>query len=289
MSDALRPHYRLLHELDERFDQLTAAIHRAATLYESAPPATWRLTGSGDATWLRDALLDMWHQQHQDGRETRNYIAVIAADEPLIEAFQEVNAAKSAISTLLQRIKQSEPGGLSNAKQRLPQRHPDVEKVLRTGGMARLHLKQCWRQLPIVEAPVARVRLAWYSSGRSIKRITVQEAEQKLLQLDSDAPHVRIQLRKLAGIPSSEPLVQVQNQAPLMRANLFFTEPLMDGQTRRALNIAMPLVVPAHEGRLPHIKVPPMEPPAQRTRAKRRDEKLESDAFLPSLRVYRYR
>ena len=39
---------------------------------------------------------------------TRNYIAVIAADEPLIEAFQEVNAAKSAISTLLQRIKQSE-------------------------------------------------------------------------------------------------------------------------------------------------------------------------------------
>jgi len=40
---------------------------------------------------------------------------------------------------------------------------------------------------------------------------------------------------------------------------------------------------------LPHIKMPPLEPPAQRTRAKRRDEKLESDVFLPSLRVYRYR
>jgi len=74
-----------------------------------------------------------------------------------------------------------------------------------------------------------------------------------------------------------------------MRGNLFFTEPLEDGHTRRALNIAMPLIVPAPENRLPHIKMPPLEPPAQRTRAKRRDEKLESDVFLPSLRVYRYR
>ncbi|WP_340162861.1 hypothetical protein [Billgrantia tianxiuensis] len=39
----------------------------------------------------------------------------------------------------------------------------------------------------MAEAPVARVRLAWYSSGRSIKRLTVREVEKKLLALDSDA------------------------------------------------------------------------------------------------------
>lgn len=289
MTDTSRPLYRLLHELDDHFDQLISTIHHAAKLYEAKTPATWRFDGLSNAGWLRAALLDMWHQQNQDGRETRNYIALIAADDTLISAFQEVNAAKKAISELLQRIKQSHPNALSEAKHRLPQRHPEVETVLRQGGLARLHLKQCWRQLPIAEAPVARVRFAWYSSGRSIKRITVQEAEQKLLQLDTDSPHIRIQLRRLAGIPSSEPLAQVQNQAPLMRGNLFFTEPLEDGHTRRALNIAMPLIVPAPENRLPHIKMPPLEPPAQRTRAKRRDEKLESDVFLPSLRVYRYR
>ncbi|GGC83780.1 DNA replication terminus site-binding protein [Vreelandella lutescens] len=289
MPDTSRPLYRLLHELDERFDQLMASIEQAATLYEATLPSTWRFDGVNEPTWLRAALLDMWHQQHQDGRETRNYIALIAADEPLMTAFKEVNTAKHAISELLQRIKQSDPQALSDAKQRLPHRHPEVEHVLRQSGLARLHLKQCWRQLPIAEAPVARVRFAWYSSGRSIKRITVKEAEHKLMQLDTDAPHIRIQLSKLAGIPSSEPLAQVQNQAPLMRANLFFTEPLDDGHTRRALNIAMPLIVPAHEERLPHIKAPPLIPPAQRTRAKRRDEKLESEAFLPSLRVYRYR
>ncbi|BBI61585.1 hypothetical protein HSBAA_28910 [Vreelandella sulfidaeris] len=93
--------------------------------------------------------------------------------------------------------------------------------MLRRNGLARLHLKQSWRQLPIAQAPVSRVRFAWYSSGRSIKRLTVQEAERKLIQLDTDAPHIRIQLRKLASIPSGEILAQVQTQAPLMRANLF--------------------------------------------------------------------
>ncbi|CAH1044502.1 hypothetical protein [Halomonas sp. TD01] len=290
MTDATLPLYHLLHELDAHFDQLMATIERAAALYESEQPPTWRFHhAASNPIWLREALLDMWHQQGQDGRETRNYIAVIAASDKLIEACHQINHAKTRISDLLTRIKQSHPNALSDAKSRLPSRHPHINEILRKSGFARLHLKQCWRQLPIAPAPVSRVRLAWYSSGRSIKRVSVQEAEQKLLQLDSDAPHIRIQLRKLANIPSEEILAQVQPQAPLMRANLFFVEPLADGHTRRALNIAMPLIVPANEGRLPHLKAPAETPPTTRTRAKRRDEKLEDDVYLPSLRIFRYR
>lgn len=290
MNDNALPVYHLLHELDARFDDLITTIDQAATYYERQQAPTWHFQPpQGHASWLRQALLDMWHQQGQDGRETRNYITLIAADDLLIAKFSAINHAKAQISELLQRIKQAHPASVSQAKQRLPQRHPDVDNVLRQSGLARLHLKQCWRHIPIAPAPVSRVRFAWYSSGRSIKKITVQEAEQRLLQLDTDAPHVRIQLRKLAGIPSSEPLAQVQSQAPLMRANLFFTEPLEDGHTRRAMNVALPLIVPSRNQQLPHIKMPPLEPPTQRTRAKRRDEKLEHEAFLPSLRIYRYR
>ncbi|UYO74362.1 DNA replication terminus site-binding protein [Halomonas qinghailakensis] len=290
MTDAPLSLYHLLHELDTHFDQLVATIEQAAALYEAHQPPTWRFQhASSNSFWLREALLDMWHQQGQDGRETRNYIAVIAADTALIDACHHINHAKARISDLLAHIKQAHPNALNDAKSRLPHRHPHINDVLRKSGFARLHLKQCWRQLPIAPAPVSRVRLAWYSSGRSIKRISVQEAEQKLLQLDSDAPHIRIQLRKLANLPSAEILAQVQPQAPLMRANLFFVEPLDDGHTRRALNIAMPLIVPANEGRLPHLKAPAETPPTTRTRAKRRDEKLEENVYLPSLRVFRYR
>lgn len=295
MPDDLPPSaYRLLLQLEQQFDHLMQSLEAAVSLYEQQyeqqQPATWVFPqATPDRHWLREALFDMWHQQDQDGRETRNYIAVVSASDELLSAIAAVNQAKERFSDVLQHIKQAHPKALSDAKSRLPQRHPQVDDALRRNGLARLHLKQCWRQLPIAEAPVSRVRFAWYSSGRSIKRLTVQEAEQKLLQFNSEEPHIRIQLGKLAGIPSGEILAQVQTQAPLMRANLFFTEPLADGHTRRALNAAMPIFVPGNDQRLPHINMPALQPPSARTRARRRDEKLEHDVFLPSLRVYRYR
>ncbi|WP_442906375.1 DNA replication terminus site-binding protein [Halomonas sp. MES3-P3E] len=282
--------YHLLLQLEQQFDTLIDMIETAVSLFERQQPASWVFhQATLSRHWLREALFDMWHEQDQDGRETRNYIAIVAANDELLTAVDAVNQAKKSFAELLQHIKQAFPQTLSDAKSRLPQRHPYVDEALRRNGLARLHLKQSWRQLPIAQAPVSRVRFAWYSSGRSIKRLTVQEAEQKLLKLDTDAPHIRIQLRKLAGIPSGEVLAQVQTQAPLMRANLFFTEPLDDGHTRRALNAAMPIFVPDNNQRLPHINVPALQPPTTRTRARRRDEKLEPDVFLPSLRVYRYR
>ncbi|TVP45765.1 MAG: DNA replication terminus site-binding protein [Halomonas sp.] len=282
--------YHTLLRLEQLFDHLLETIEAAVTLYEDQPPSTWVFQQpSPHRCWLREALFDMWHLQDQDGRETRNYIAIVAANDELLDAIATVNQAKAGFSEMLQYIKQTFPQALSDAKHRLPHRHPQVDEALRRNGLARLHLKQSWRQLPIAQAPVSRVRFAWYNSGRSIKRLSVKEAEQKLLQLDTDAPHIRIQLGKLASIPSGEILAQVQTQAPLMRANLFFTEPLADGHTRRALNAAMPIFVPASDQRLPHINQPSPQPPTTRTRARRRDEKLEQDAFLPSLRIYRYR
>ncbi|WP_311949020.1 DNA replication terminus site-binding protein [Halomonas piscis] len=294
-SSAPSVDYRLLHRLDGAFDDVLAALEAVMDQARRSAPGIWALNdAAADAGWLEAALFDMWHTPGQDGRQTRNYVGLVAADEALLAAVTRANAAKIAFSECLQAIKQQAPALLSEGRERLPRRHPGVEKVLEQNGLARLHLKQCWRHLPVAEAPVSRVRFAWYSSGRSIKRLSVQEAEQKLLALDSDAPHVRIQLRRLAGIPSSEPLAQVQPQAPLMRANLFFTEPVFtptapDGHSRRALNVAMPIFVPAPEGRLPHTNRPPAAPPEKRTRARRRDEKLEHEPFLPSLRVYRYR
>lgn len=110
-----------------------------------------------------------------------------------------------------------------------------------------------------------------------------------LEKYDTEAPHIQVQLRKLAGLPSLEPLVKVQKQAPLMRANLFFREALEDGRMRRAINVALPVFIPSSNGRLPdYNKVAPF-PPEKRTWAKRSDERLEEEPFLPSLHIYRYR
>ncbi|MGM0784267.1 MAG: DNA replication terminus site-binding protein [Pseudomonadota bacterium] len=289
MSQAHAPAYRLLAELEATFDTLIERTEALLADYARSPGEAWAFQGEASTEWLRHALLDFWYQDGQDGRATRSHVGLVAADDTLLERVAMVNAAKAEFAALLARIREAHPPLIAEIKAVLPFRHPELHQHLRGSGLARLHLKQCWRAIPVAEAPVARVRLAWYTSGRSIKRLTVREAEQKLLALDTDAPHVRIQLHKLAGLPSSEPLAQVQGQAPLMRANLFFTEPLADGRTRRALNVALPVFVPAPRGRLPDRNEPPATPPETRTRARRRDERLESEPFLPSLRIHRYR
>lgn len=289
------PEYRLLAELEAVFDALIEGTAEVADAYARSPGACW-IFGEPEPVehdraeeWLRGALQDVWYQDGQDGRATRAHIGLVAASESVMEAVAAANTAKAEFAALTAKIRDQVPALIPEAKAVLPFRHPALHDHLRGEGLARVHLKQCWRAIPASEAPLARVRLAWYSSGRSIKKLTVAEAEQKLLALDSDAPHIRIQLRKLAGLPSGEPLAQVQRQAPLMRANLFYREPLDDGRTRRAMNVALPLFIPAPDGRLPDHNLPPLQPPEARTRARRRDERLEDEAFLPSLRVYRYR
>lgn len=282
--------YRLLAELEAKFDYLIEHVEALLDTYSSHSPETWVLgQQSTDIHWLRRALLDFWYQDGQDGRATRSYIGLIAADDALLEAVSRVNAAKTDFSDTLAEIRQQAAELIPEIKAVLPFRHPALHSHLRGKGLARLHLKQCWRHLPVADAPLSRVRLAWYTSGRSIKRLTVREAERKLLELNNEAPHIRIQLKRLAGIPDSEPLAQVQQQAPVMRANLFFEEPLDDGRIRRAMNLPLPLFIPTGDGRLPSHNLPNIQPPTGRTRARRSDERLEDEAFLPSVRVFRYK
>ncbi|GAA0631152.1 hypothetical protein GCM10009016_21600 [Halomonas beimenensis] len=288
MGDA--PEYRLLAELEAAYDRLVEEAEALVSAWRESGAQAWAFEAEhADADWLHRALLDFWYQDGQDGRSTRSHVGLVAAPARVMAGAEAVNAAKRAFAEVLGRIREQAPSLLPEAKAVLPFRHPRLHSHLRGSGLARLHLKQCWRAIPIAPAPVARVRLAWYASGRSIKRLSVREAEQKLLALDTEAPHVQIQLRTLAGLPDGEPLAQVQQQAPLMRANLFFREPLEDGHDRQAMNVALPLFVPAEDGRLPDHNRPPTSPPERRTRALRRDVRLEAEPLLPSLRVYRYR
>ncbi|TDX23702.1 hypothetical protein DFO67_12419 [Modicisalibacter xianhensis] len=282
--------YQLLAALERHFDEVIQKTEALLSRYEAHQGAAWALNEpTPNVDWLRRALFDFWYLDGQDGRVTRTYVGLIAADQGLLEAVGALNQAKSSFSEQIGLIQAKDPGLIPEVKSILPFRHPALHNHLRGSGLARLHLKQCWRHLPVADAELSRVRLAWYSSGRSIKRVSVPEAEQMLQKYDSEAPHIQIQLRKLAGIPSLEPLAKVQKQAPLMRANLFFREPLADGRMRRAMNVALPVFIPSTDGSLPDYNQVAPFPPEKRTRAKRSDERLEEEPFLPSVHIYRYR
>lgn len=282
--------YKLIHDVELAFDELVKACQQLADTYRDHYGEAWALhSPRPDADWLQSAIMDFWYTDGQDGRATRPYIGLIAAREPVIDAVSFVNTAKARFAQALSLVKAEDQGLIAEMKASLPQRHAYLHEHMRGAGLARLHLKQCWRHVPVAEQPVRRIRMAWYTSGRSIKKLTVREAEQMLIAMGADQPHIEIQLRALAGIPSREPLAQVQQQAPVMRGNLFYQEPLPDGRWRRAMNLALPLFLPSSDGRLPHYNNPPPFPPKERTRKVRNDERLDAEPFLRSLRVFRYK
>ena len=282
--------YRDVAELEHCFDSVSASLRRLATIVEEHALPVWSLShGVTDASWLRTALLDFWYEDGQDGRSTKTYVGMVAANQAVLDQLRVANDAKADFARVLSEMRKVSSTGMADIKAGLAARDPSLLALLGRTGLARLNLKQTWRQIPVAELPLERIHLSWYSNGKSIRRISAAEAEERLTKLDVDAPHVQVQLRKLAGIPSGEVLAQVQTQAPVMRGNLFYREPLADGRMRRAMNIAMPLFVPCPEGVLPDHNEPPVAPPLERTRKVRSDQRLEEEPFLPSLRAYRYR
>ena len=284
-------HYRLTHQLHQAFDQLIEATQQLQAQLEQQQPECWML-GAGDPASshhkLIDCLSDFWYLDGQDGRVTRSYPGLVACNALIWQQLGQVNSAKVAFSHAIDLIKRELPEELTNLRQELALRHQGLHAHLKEQGLARLHLKQTWRQLPGCEEPLKQIRLSWYSSGRSIRRISLKEAEYRLLQMNTEAPHIRIQLQKLAGLSPSEPLAQVQQQAPLMRANLFFETARPSMPERKAMNLALPLFVLSEQGKLPAYNQPSPQPPETRSRARRSDNQLEDTPFLPSIRVYRY-
>jgi len=288
----MNTHYRLISQLDKSFEQLVSSLQqlRQDVLKEAAP--CWMLgaeTSEASRERLASSLTDLWYLDGQDGRATRSYPGVVACSEPVWQQLGEVNQAKVGFSYALDQIRKEMPDELPQARQRLAERHQALQAHLADHGLARLHLKQAWRQIPGCEEPLKQLRFSWYSSGRSIRRISIQEAEYRLLQMDTGADHIQIQLKKLAGLRADEPLAQVQNQAPLMRANLFFEDPEPGLPKRKAINLAMPLFILSEDRlQLPPFNLPANQPPQERSRAKRSDNRLADEPFLPSIRVFRY-
>ena len=288
----MNTHYRLISQLDSSFQQLVANLQKLQQQVQEEAAPCWMLGADSSESSherLAASLLDLWYLDGQDGRVTRSYPGVVACSEKVWQQLGETNHAKVGFSHALDQIRKEMPDELPEARKRLAERHQALHAHLADRGLARLHLKQAWRQIPGCDQPLEQLRFSWYSSGRSIRRISLQEAEYRLLQMDTDADHIQIQLRKLASLSRDEPLAQVQKQAPLMRANLFFADARPGMPSRQAINLAMPLfVLGQNKLELPPFNQPSAQPPEERSRAKRSDNRLEDEPFLPSIRVYRY-
>lgn len=254
----------------EFFDTLTELLERLTDF----PELPWQQPRWQSAS-LHQALSDVWYQANQDGRETRTYHGLVVGAQ--LDDIAQINALKHRLYEQLKIIKHSQPGWQEDFTYRLPQ----LNSRLASHQLSRLHLKQLWRQIPVIEARLSTLRYSWYQSGRSIKRLTVKEVSDRLAKQNQALDHIQRYWQLLNQLPEHEPLALVQSQAPTLRANVWY----QDTGRRRAFNAPMPIFVRHAPSK---VSFPEPYQPGQRKRAQRSDVQIDPEPYLPALRIHRY-
>ncbi|MFT6189742.1 MAG: hypothetical protein ACJAZ6_001576 [Oleispira sp.] len=284
-------------DLVTAFDNLALCIAKFCDLLNNEQPACWVALAEDEQTLeplqkARSYYQDIWYRDQQDGRETRSCHGLVMASDEVIQLAQEANQAKDVFKSLVQQVQKTDKDLWLSQKAQLNTRHQSLRKQLYYTGLGRIHLKQLYRHIPILAHRPEKIGFTWYSNGRSIKKLTIAQAEVKLLAMGEEKVHIQRQLQKLNTLPEHETLAQIQTQVPVVRANLVFKLMNEKGHVetvRKAMNVSLPLLVP-QEGSpfMPKYNQIEEQPPAARTRIARNDFKICEEVFLPSLRVHRY-
>ena len=231
--------------------------------------------------------LALFYQEGQESNQTRSCHGLIGASPETLALAQQVNDHKHLLQSTLQQIKKEHPKWAQQIPFDLPQRHPAYRQALQSQNLQRLHLKQSYRQIPLLFQYPDRVGFTWSLDGRSITKVSFKEAEQRLLKLGEEKPHIQAQLSKLRGLPKAQQntLRKVQKLAPAMKANLVYRQP--EQTVRKTINAPLPIIYPAqpHEA-LPKHKKLSTEIPTEHERLKREDTLLGDEPFLPSINLY---
>ncbi|MBN3560619.1 DNA replication terminus site-binding protein [Aliamphritea spongicola] len=278
---AQTPAYELIEALDTLLRRLNAF---SAQLCHSKLPFWLPDEQICDLPSCAALFNDIWYRDGQDGRVTRTQHGLIGADKSLIEKALSVNAAKQAFQTLATHHRLSQDSDLQN---QLTRRESLLAETLQHHGYSRIHLRQCYRQIPIIEGRPVKIGFSWYTSGRSIKQLTPEQALQRLQKMDTSQTHIQMQIDALGHLMPGDMLAQLQSQVPVMRANLLWKQ--NDQMIRKAQNVSLPMLIPLQPGEtLPEHNQPLSSPPEQRSRSLRSDLKIDPVPFLPSLRVHKY-
>lgn len=235
-------------------------------------------------------LKQLEYLDQQLPREILVGAGIIAASQTTIDALYDLNVAKNNFKQAILQLKAAKVATnydllATNFEQLLPQRSPDIAGNLSRMGLARLHLKQCYRKIPFFNLRPNKVSWTW-ANTRSIKKISIGEALELLNKHTQDAGIER-QINLLRGLHPNEKLAIIQDLAPHLRANLV----IPDGHATKRIMVKGP--VPLFYLVKDDLTLPEFTPPgAKRGRDKdrmvRKDVKINPEPFLPAIRAHRY-
>ncbi|WP_410951544.1 hypothetical protein [Pseudomonas sp. S1(2024)] len=229
---------------------------------------------------IKTAYASLWYEEGvSDGRVTPIWLGAMAVDSDVLAAAAQVNRNKDQFQSIV-----------IAAKKRLRDLHAQsvagtdksFRRLMNEIGLGRLSLRMAYRHIPLLEKTPESIRFSFSSSGKSITRITPEQALIELHETGFTGSHIDYQATILRKIHPDTPLAKIQHLAGYYKANLKFeNEPF-----RKTLPTFLPILYPAGE-REPDRQLE--VPEAWSTiRNRRKDQKLCSIPLIPTLRIHTY-
>ncbi len=251
-----------------------------------------KLPALPDTSYRRQACQLLSQIEYLDGQQPREILfgaGIIAASSATLIALEQLNQAKKIFKQSMLKLKAAKISPkheflVEHFEDLLMQRDPGIATTLARMGLARVHLKQCYRKIPCYSQRPNKIAWTW-ANTRSIKKISLQQAAELLNKHYKDEGLER-QLKLLQGLDPHEKLAIVQELAPHLRANLVM--PAADGGQRIMVKGPVPIFYFAAE----KLPLPEFTPPKAKSgknieRMIRKDVKINPEPFLPAIRAHR--
>lgn len=229
----------------------------------------------GDLSVREKAIALLTQNEYLDAQAPREILVLpgyIGASAATLDLLHNVNQSKDQFKKCVLALKAAldKPSQLTHAMHAM--------------GFARLHLKQCYRKIPILK--LAPLKISWtWAHTKSIKRITIEKAQEMLRKKGEDSG-ILLQIQKLSALPSNEQLAIVQELAPHLRANIVLND---ENRTRLMIKGPVPIFFPCDSTTPnPAFKVPQKKSLRDQNRTIRKDVRLDPNPYLPAIRAHRY-
>lgn len=280
-------------KLQSAIDVFSEAIRKDTTLvcelYED------QFDWSNDREGLIRLVKTIEYTDNLEARETLKQVGAVGCSEDTLKAVISLNNAKVAFKAAIQALKNANKDvKMKILMQKLDGFFDDklsgwsdvVKGAIRRTGHARLNLKHCYRTLHYVEFHPKRVSWGWDSKARSLKKISLAQAEKMLLEKGGDSG-IDFQLRKLATLSPGTPLAVVQELTPALNVNII---PFEDEKelSIKSVRTALPVFYLCDNAKPSVIVKPPLKEPHAKD-ASRRDKVIEEECFLPAIRAHLYK
>lgn len=210
--------------------------------------------------------------------ETLKLPGFIGSSQATLDCAYTVNAIKTELEDILRSFSESRALGMKL--------RADLKLYLQGEGFVRPHFKHITRSLPILTERPVLIGFSQSQSKGYFPRLSIREAEEKLLAYGEIHAHIQLQLNKLAKLtePKDTPIFRVirEERHGIINANIKYAS-----GSRKSKRVSLPLLFPTE----------PQQPPPQwsintpkgsqaHTTVVRSDTLYLGEPFLPTLHAY---